>query len=146
MSLNGDCTVFGLIWYWRSNIAQFQFTKSFFCFINQLNPYIFFSLKSTKNLLLLTYFATFDFLCTLFFLNMPKFWHLIPNQIKLLDNLPCCFHSRNVSTTPLRQWGFRQWLPFSWTTLRGKHCWHPIAVMGVVDTFEQWPLALLIHH
>jgi hypothetical protein len=43
--------------------------------------------------------------------------------------------SPNVSTTPLRQWGFRQCLPFSWTTLRGKHCRHPIAVMGVVDTF-----------
>ena len=41
----------------------------------------------------------------------------------------------NVSTTPLRQWGFRQCLPFSWTTLRGKHCQHPIAVMRVVDTF-----------
>jgi hypothetical protein len=39
-----------------------------------------------------------------------------------------------VSTTPLRQWGFQQCLPFSWTTLRGKHCWHPIAVMEVVDT------------
>ena len=38
---------------------------------------------------------------------------------------------------PLRQWGFRQCLPFSWTTLRGKHCRHPIAVMGVVDTFKQ---------
>ena len=43
--------------------------------------------------------------------------------------------SLNVSTTPLQQWGFRQCLPFSWTTLRGKHCRHPIAVMGVVDTF-----------
>ena len=31
----------------------------------------------------------------------------------------------NVSTTPLRQWGFRQCLSFSWTTLRGKHCGHP---------------------
>jgi hypothetical protein len=41
----------------------------------------------------------------------------------------------NVSTTPLRQWGFRQCLPLSWTTLRDKHCRHPIAVMGVVDTF-----------
>jgi hypothetical protein len=41
----------------------------------------------------------------------------------------------NVSTTPLRQWGFRQCLPFSWTTLRGKHCRHHIAVMEVVDTF-----------
>ena len=28
--------------------------------------------------------------------------------------------------------------PFSWTTLRGKHCRHPIAVMGVVDTFGPW--------
>ena len=46
-----------------------------------------------------------------------------------------------VSTTPLRQWGLRQYLPFSWTTLRGKHCRHPIAVMGVVDTFGQYVLA-----
>ena len=30
--------------------------------------------------------------------------------------------SPNISTTPLRQWGFRQCLPFSWTTLGGKHC------------------------
>ena len=44
----------------------------------------------------------------------------------------------NVSTTPLRQWGIRQCLPFSWTTLRGKHCRHPIAVMGVVDTFGHY--------
>ena len=39
----------------------------------------------------------------------------------------------NVSTTPLRQWDFRQFLSFSWTTLRGKHCQHPVAVMRVVD-------------
>ena len=48
----------------------------------------------------------------------------------------------NVSTTPLRQWGFQQCLPFSWTTLRGKHCRHPIEVMGVVDTFG--PCSVLI--
>ena len=30
-------------------------------------------------------------------------------------------------------------LPFSWTTLRGKHCRHTIAVMGVVDTFRHCP-------
>ena len=41
----------------------------------------------------------------------------------------------NVSTIPLRQWGFWQCLPFSWTTRRGKHCRHPIAVMGVVDIY-----------
>ena len=48
------------------------------------------------------------------------------------------FHCSNVPTTPLRQWGFRQCLPFSLTTLRGKHCRHPIAVMGVVGTFEHY--------
>ena len=36
----------------------------------------------------------------------------------------------NVCSTPLQQC-----LPFSWTTLRGKHRWHPTTVMGVVDTF-----------
>ena len=46
----------------------------------------------------------------------------------------------NISTTPLWQWGFWQCLPFSWTTLRGKHCRHPIAVMGVVDTFGKYTL------
>ena len=45
-------------------------------------------------------------------------------------------YGRNVPTTPLRQWGFWQCLPFSWTALRCKHCRHPIAVMGVVDTFR----------
>ena len=38
----------------------------------------------------------------------------------------CTKSGPNVSTIPLRQC-----LPFSWTTLRGKHCQHPIAVMGV---------------
>ena len=41
-----------------------------------------------------------------------------------------------VSTTPLWQWGFPQCLPVSWTTLKGKHCRHSIAIMAVVDTFE----------
>ena len=46
-------------------------------------------------------------------------------------------HGPNVSKTPLRQWGFQQcFIPFRWTTLRGKHSRHPIAVMGVVDTFR----------
>ena len=38
--------------------------------------------------------------------------------------------------TSLRQWSFWQCLPLSWTTLRGKHCQHPIVVMGVVYTFR----------
>ena len=45
---------------------------------------------------------------------------------QLIANKEC----PNISTTPLRQC-----LPFSWTTLRGKHCGHPIAIMGFVDTF-----------
>ena len=49
----------------------------------------------------------------------------------------------NVSTTPLRQWGFRQCLPFRWATLRGKHCRHPIAVMGVVNTFGHSSVSVL---
>ena len=43
------------------------------------------------------------------------------------------------SKTPIRQWGFRQHLPFSWTTLRCKHCLHPVAVMGIVDTIGLYP-------
>ena len=35
----------------------------------------------------------------------------------------------------VHQLSFLQCLPFSWTTLRGTHCWHPDAVMGVVDTY-----------
>ena len=53
----------------------------------------------------------------------------------------CPIKCSNISTPPLRQWGFRQCLPFSWTTQRGKHCRHPIAVMGVVDTFGRWDFA-----
>ena len=43
----------------------------------------------------------------------------------------------NVSTTPLQQCGIRQCLPFSWTTLRGKHYWHPIAVKDLYK-MHQW--------
>ena len=42
----------------------------------------------------------------------------------------------NIYATPLLQWSFWQCLSFSWTILRGKHCWHAIAVMEVVDSFH----------
>ena len=45
------------------------------------------------------------------------------------------FNDGGVTTIAIWEWGFHQCLPFSWTTLRGIHCRHPIAVMGVVDTF-----------
>jgi hypothetical protein len=65
------------------------------------------------------------------------------HKIRLSFIALCIYNSHtsycpNVSTTPLRQWEFRQCLPFSWTTLLEKHCRHPIAVMGVVDTFEHY--------
>ena len=41
---------------------------------------------------------------------------------------------------------FQQNLPFSWTTKKGKHCWHPIAVMGVVDTFWRYPADITVNH
>ena len=68
------------------------------------------------------------------------------NNSVAIAHLTSTNQSPNVSTTPLRQWGFRQCLPFSWTTLRGKHCRHPIAVMGVVDTFEHRLLLYLENH
>ena len=64
---------------------------------------------------------------------MPIFFVLIFAVVTVRKlKKPSC---PNVSITPLRQWGFRQCFPFIWTTLRGKHCRHPIAVIGVVDTF-----------
>ena len=41
----------------------------------------------------------------------------------------------NVPTSHIMEMGCRQCLPFSLTTLRIKHCQHPIAVMRLVDTF-----------
>ena len=57
------------------------------------------------------------------------------SKIKVVESKGICGERPNVSTTPLLQWGFWQCLPFNWTILRGKHCRHPITVMGAVDTF-----------
>ena len=46
----------------------------------------------------------------------------------LASRLECIYY-------PNTTMGFCQCLPFSWTTLTGKHSWHPIAMMGIVDTF-----------
>ena len=52
--------------------------------------------------------------------------------------------------TQIRQWIFWQCLPLSWTTLRGKHYWHPIAIMSVVNKFEPCHITLSLvvgcHH
>ena len=41
----------------------------------------------------------------------------------------------NIYNSIMAMGFFWQCLPFSWTTLRGKHLRHPIAVIEVVDTF-----------
>jgi hypothetical protein len=42
-------------------------------------------------------------------------------------------------TTPLRQWGFRQCLPFSWKILRDKHC------IGLIERVYQGFLSFELH-
>ena len=62
----------------------------------------------------------------------------VPNNLAWLYDISVSYSMQlypNISATTLRQWGFGQCLPFSWTKLSGKHCRHPIAIMGVVDTF-----------
>ena len=86
------------------------------------------------------FFYNFDWLTQFWVLSQAKITVVWPfgktEKIhKMTTVRPQNGHDPNVSTTPLWQWGFRQCLPFSWTTLRGKLCRHPIAVMGVVDTF-----------
>ena len=66
---------------------------------------------------------------TIFNLNKAKWTHIC-NRIFLSYQCP------KMTTTPLWQWGFWQCLNFSCTTLKGKYCWHPIAIMGVVDTLR----------
>ena len=73
------------------------------------------SLKNTKmgdKLLLMPYFDNFDFQCTLFSKNAPKFWSPIPNQAKLqeifmavfIDIWPCLFTTK-LSYAQLFKWG-----------------------------------------
>ena len=62
-----------------------------------------------------------------------KYYLLQVLDVCHMNQLPT--ESPNVFTTPLQQWGVRQCLSFSWTTLSGRHCPHPFALMGVVDMF-----------
>ena len=55
---------------------------------------------------------------------------------KFQRNITYC---RNIFMTPLRQWGLQQCFHFSCT----RNCRHPIAIMGVVDTFGHCLLPLL---
>ena len=70
-----------------------------------------------------------------FLIGEPKIycpWLVWSFYCKLLDSW---FMARTYLQPHYGNGVFGNVLPFSWTTLRGKHCRHPIAVMGVVDTF-----------
>ena len=50
-----------------------------------------------------------------------KMWLIVRKRMNVFQPLlllGCPIKCPNISTTPLRQWGFRQCLPFRWTTLK----------------------------
>ena len=57
-------------------------------------------------LLLIPYFDNFDFQCTLFPKNPPKFWRSIPNQAGTFLDLWHCMFSTKLSYTQLFKWGY----------------------------------------
>ena len=67
------------------------------------------------------------------------FINILVSKLTIFDPLPLLLAGRRSLPeriyNPVMTLGFRKCLPVSWTTLRGKHFWHPIAVMEVVDTF-----------
>ena len=53
--------------------------------------------------------------------NVKRFTEIKKPLNKTIGPFFCLTTCSNVSTTLLWQWGSRQCLPFSWTTLRGKY-------------------------
>ena len=66
-----------------------------------------------------------------------SYWHSKENACLRYSVLLYCKAEPERIYNPNPKGVFRQCLIFSGTTLRGKHCRHPIAVMGDVDTFGQ---------
>ena len=81
-------------------------------------------------------------------LGIGKILHLICIIWKFIVKLSVCYGTsvcqifsggmRKKKKDYLYFWEGHKNLPFSWITLRGKHCRHPIAVMGVVDMFVHY--------
>ena len=82
----------------------------------------------------------------IYWLFLICIWHKCLLTFVILSNDLCSFllfvsvlflFEKHWASWPkhtwLRQWGIWQCLPFSWATLRGIHCRHPVAVMGIVD-------------
>ena len=69
------------------------------------------------------------------------FINILVSKLTIFDPLPLLLAGRRSLPegiyNPVMTLGFRKCLPVSWTTLRGKHFWHPIAVMEVVAMFGQ---------
>jgi len=85
---------------------------------------------------------TSEVICTRLYLSFTLLLSIMLSILSTFQGFQAGTQCWNVPTTPLRQWGFRQCLPFTWTTLRGKHCRYPIAGMGVVDTLGQYLLSM----
>ena len=80
----------------------------------------------------------------LFWIFFSKFQTLKSYQVDLIHILEWWVQIDWATETwperiykPIMAMGLSKCLPFSWTTLRGKHYLHPIAIMGVVYTFGQ---------
>ena len=71
--------------------------------------------------------------------KFSKCWYCLNTVSSFLCKIFLC---PNVSATPLREWVLWQYLSFSWTTLRSTHCRRPIAVMGIVDTFQLYHFSI----
>ena len=144
--------VFGLIWYWRSNIGKFWFSKPFFYVENLLNLSKKISLKNPKmgdKLFLIPYFDNFDFRCTLFSKNAPKFWCLVPNQTKLLEYFNGHFHRplAQLSYIQLFKWGHSKFestivdvFDFRLVNSSVSSKWHLNDLLNFPIVFEQFQL------
>ena len=81
----------------------------------------------------------------LFWIFFSKFQTLKSYQVDLIHILEWWVQIDWATETwperiykPIMAMGLSECLPFSWTTLRGKHYLHPIAIMGVVRYLQAW--------
>ena len=72
------------------------------------------------------------------FRNLPRVSMLCIRLVQIMDQLETQCASIGSLQPYYVNGFFWQYLPFSWTTLRGKHCRHPIVVMGVVVTISNY--------
>ena len=72
--------------------------------------------------------------CRISYYSITKLWTYTSFKLHLMIVFSTdALHCSNISTTQIGQWWFRQC--FLSAGQHRKHCWYPIIVMGVVDTF-----------